>query len=55
MNWLFLLLIWMVVNLVDITIGQPICPRICGVEHKHKTHKVNKCPQDNVCIHKVRK
>ena len=55
MNWKMMILAYFVVSIVSaVLLSKPACPRICGVEHTHITHKVGKCPQE-LCQHLIRR
>ena len=56
--WIVLLMVYLLVGCTvypRITVGYDSCPRICGVEHRHKTHSVNYDCGQEVCIHMLTK
>jgi|TARA_Y100000310_G_scaffold318844_1_gene373374 hypothetical protein len=56
MNFVVIILIILATNFIGSSnFGEPICPRICGVEHKHKAHKKDYDCGQEICIHMLKK
>ena len=57
--WIIILIIYCFVGCTiyptNLTFGGDSCPRICGVDHKHRSHSIDYNCGQKTCIHMLKK